>query len=80
MTDDSTIMEDPTGESVGLIDEVVGSASAISFPDREVHSPVADQQSGTSVLGFYRSPRRCGGHIPCALSPDRNTPRVGTSF
>ena len=24
MTDDSTIMEDPTGESVGLIDEVVG--------------------------------------------------------
>lgn len=50
MTDDSTIMEDPTGESVALIDEVVGSESAISFTDREVHSSVTDQQSGASVF------------------------------
>ena len=58
MTDDSTIMEDPTGESVGLIDEVVRRASPLSFADRQGYSPVPDQQSGASVLGLHHPPRR----------------------
>lgn len=80
MTDDSTIMEDPTGESVGLIDEVVRRASPFSFADRQGYSPVPDQQPGASVLGLHHPPRRRGSHLPRALSPHRDSSRVGVSW
>ena len=80
MTDDSTIMEDPTGESVGLIDEVVRRASPLSFADRQGYSPVSDQQPGASVLRLHHPPRRRGSHFPRALSPHRDSSRVGVSW
>lgn len=45
LTDDNTIMEDPSGESISLIDEVVGAKQSIRCVDCQEHSPDTDRQS-----------------------------------